>query len=378
MTLQARCHSLPAVCRGMLLPRGACGFSALICWWCLLAAISVGAGGVQSVLDGGDVAGRSTPTEDAPETDAQGTGSPSNDAGTPEFYKRLGVEKTATIDEIDRAWRKKSLKMHPDKKGGNKEKFQELSEAYAVLKDPDERAKYDQFGEGGVDPVSAGPPPPAQQSEQRDQPVTAEPAADEQRETGGDADEDPLPADADPLPDDVNAQDGSVDGGSGPRVASQEGLESEGGSEADEVAATAATNSSGSTISPARQRWQGLHRAVRRHDIDILRQEPPQHLCTIPADGQQMEAPEMLDRLKKCTEGLINYGTLTEQASETSKAANLEYVKEFLNLNEQLQELQRNPELYRAFVEDNNEAYTALMSKLQDTDAQIKALKDIP
>mmetsp|Transcript_53869 Transcript_53869/g.128291 ORF Transcript_53869/g.128291 Transcript_53869/m.128291 type:complete len:541 (+) Transcript_53869:95-1717(+) len=68
-----------------------------------------------------------------------------------DFYRILGVPKSATKDQINKAYRKLSLKWHPDKNPDNKEqakkKFFEISEAYEVLSDKEKRAKYDQFGE---------------------------------------------------------------------------------------------------------------------------------------------------------------------------------------------------------------------------------------
>ena len=66
-----------------------------------------------------------------------------------DYYKVLGVEKTATQDEIKRSFRKLAVKYHPDKNKGNKqaeEKFKEISEANEVLSDAEKRKKYDQFG----------------------------------------------------------------------------------------------------------------------------------------------------------------------------------------------------------------------------------------
>lgn len=67
-----------------------------------------------------------------------------------DFYGILGVNKTATTDEIKKAFRKLAVKYHPDRNPGNKEaeeRFKEISEAYEVLSDTDKRKKYDQFGQ---------------------------------------------------------------------------------------------------------------------------------------------------------------------------------------------------------------------------------------
>ena len=66
-----------------------------------------------------------------------------------DYYQILGVSKTASADEIKKAYRKLALKFHPDKNKGNKEaeaKFKEISEAYEVLKDNEKRSKYDNLG----------------------------------------------------------------------------------------------------------------------------------------------------------------------------------------------------------------------------------------
>lgn len=71
-----------------------------------------------------------------------------------DYYEVLGVEKTATADEIKKAYRKKAIQYHPDRNPGDKEaeeKFKEAAEAYEVLSNPDKRARYDQFGFAGVD-----------------------------------------------------------------------------------------------------------------------------------------------------------------------------------------------------------------------------------
>ena len=66
-----------------------------------------------------------------------------------DYYKTLGVDRGASIDEIKKAYRKLALKYHPDRNQGNKEaeqKFKTLTEAYEVLKDSKKRTTYDQFG----------------------------------------------------------------------------------------------------------------------------------------------------------------------------------------------------------------------------------------
>ncbi len=66
-----------------------------------------------------------------------------------DYYKILGVDKSATQEEIKKAYRKLAMKFHPDRNAGNKsaeEKFKEITEANEVLSDPEKRKKYDRLG----------------------------------------------------------------------------------------------------------------------------------------------------------------------------------------------------------------------------------------
>ena len=70
-----------------------------------------------------------------------------------DYYEVLGVQKGASEDEIKKAYKKMAIKYHPDRNPGDKEaeeKFKEAAEAYDVLRDPDKRARYDQFGHAGM------------------------------------------------------------------------------------------------------------------------------------------------------------------------------------------------------------------------------------
>jgi len=73
-----------------------------------------------------------------------------------DYYEVLGVSKTASADEIKKAFRKAAVQHHPDKEGGDETKFKEINEAYEVLKDQQKRQRYDQFGHAGVGGASGG------------------------------------------------------------------------------------------------------------------------------------------------------------------------------------------------------------------------------
>lgn len=76
-----------------------------------------------------------------------------------DYYEILGVRKDSSEQEIKSAYRKLAIQHHPDKNAGDKEaeeKFKEGAEAYSVLSDPDQRARYDRFGHAGVNSSAGG------------------------------------------------------------------------------------------------------------------------------------------------------------------------------------------------------------------------------
>ncbi|MCF0190222.1 MAG: molecular chaperone DnaJ [Marinilabiliaceae bacterium] len=76
-----------------------------------------------------------------------------------DYYEVLGVGRSASADEIKKAYRKKAIQYHPDKNPGDKvaeEKFKEAAEAYDVLSDSDKRARYDQFGHAAFENGGGG------------------------------------------------------------------------------------------------------------------------------------------------------------------------------------------------------------------------------
>ena len=76
--------------------------------------------------------------------------------GKADYYDTLGVGKTASADEIKKAYRKQALEWHPDKHKDNKEaaerRFKEVNEAYQILSDPQKKQAYDQMGHSAFQP----------------------------------------------------------------------------------------------------------------------------------------------------------------------------------------------------------------------------------
>merc|ERR1719316_993940 len=88
----------------------------------------------------------------------KGGGRSNKNVDTTKFYKLLEVEKNASEAEIKKAYRKLAVKHHPDK-GGDPEKFKEITRAYEVLSDREKRDRYDQGGEDAVNGEGGGGDP---------------------------------------------------------------------------------------------------------------------------------------------------------------------------------------------------------------------------
>lgn len=87
----------------------------------------------------------------------KGGGRGSRNVDTTKFYKLLEVDKSCSDAELKKAYRKLAVKHHPDK-GGDPEKFKEITRAYEVLSDSEKRAKYDKYGEEGLENDGGGDP----------------------------------------------------------------------------------------------------------------------------------------------------------------------------------------------------------------------------
>src|SRR5882724_803845 len=76
-----------------------------------------------------------------------------------DYYELLGVSRTASSQEIKKAFRTLAMKYHPDRNPGDptvEEQFKEIHNAYSILSDKEKRAAYDRFGHAGVDPSMGG------------------------------------------------------------------------------------------------------------------------------------------------------------------------------------------------------------------------------
>ena len=76
-----------------------------------------------------------------------------------DYYEVLGLERTASGQEIAAAYRKLAIKYHPDKNQGDEEavrRFKEAAEAFEVLSDDGKRSRYDRFGHAGIDGPAGG------------------------------------------------------------------------------------------------------------------------------------------------------------------------------------------------------------------------------
>ena len=88
----------------------------------------------------------------------RGFSSSAKSASTSRLYDLLNVSKNSTDEEIKKAYKKAALEHHPDR-GGDSDKFKEISNAYSILSDPEKRQIYDQFGEAGLEGGGQGTNP---------------------------------------------------------------------------------------------------------------------------------------------------------------------------------------------------------------------------